>query len=167
MPRHLTDRLTSLSHLHPKLNVPVRAILVQAVFNLLFGLIYLGKKCQPSSFEHAKDSDSLEGPEVAFNAYISSCTLFLNLSYAAPVIILLIRGRKIIMDEPPEFSLGRIWGNVLNYTSAIYVVVTSVVSFLVHCSVTDFKQGVTRQTSDVLNHSSSASHLQSQLMPVR
>ncbi|CAG9945859.1 unnamed protein product [Clonostachys rosea f. rosea IK726] len=104
-----------LSHLHPKLNVPVRAILVQAVFNLLFGLIYLG-------------------PEVAFNAYISSCTLFLNLSYAAPVIILLTRGRKIIMDEPPEFSLGRIWGNVLNYTSAIYVVVTSVVSFFVHCS---------------------------------
>ncbi|CAH0036714.1 unnamed protein product [Clonostachys rhizophaga] len=96
-----------LSHLHPKLNVPVRAILVQAVFNLLFGLIYLG-------------------PEVAFNAYISSCTLFLNLSYAAPVIILLIRGRKIIMDEPPEFSLGRIWGNTLNYTSAVYVVVTSV-----------------------------------------
>lgn len=33
----------SLSHLHPKLNVPVRAIVVQAIFNLLFGLLYLGK----------------------------------------------------------------------------------------------------------------------------
>uniref|UniRef100_A0A8H7KC45 Choline transport protein n=1 Tax=Bionectria ochroleuca TaxID=29856 RepID=A0A8H7KC45_BIOOC len=83
----LTVAVALLSHLHPKLNVPVRAILVQAVFNLLFGLIYLG-------------------PEVAFNAYISSCTLFLNLSYAAPVIILLTRGRKIIMDEPPSFPLA-------------------------------------------------------------
>ncbi|KAH7161493.1 amino acid permease [Dactylonectria macrodidyma] len=96
-----------LSHLHPKLNVPVRAILVQAVFNLLFGLIYLG-------------------PEVAFNAYIASCTLFLNLSYAAPIIILLIRGRSIVLDNPPEFCLGKTLGYVMNYTAVIFVLVTSV-----------------------------------------
>ncbi|KAM0276642.1 hypothetical protein ACHAQH_006551 [Verticillium albo-atrum] len=96
-----------MSHLHPKLNVPVRAILVQAVFNLLFGLLYLG-------------------PEVAFNAYIASCTLFLNLSYAAPVLILLIRGRSFI-STPPEFSLGRgIFGYIVNYTAVIFVLVTSV-----------------------------------------
>lgn len=96
-----------LSHLHPKLNVPVRAILAQAVFNLLFGLIYLG-------------------PEVAFNAYIASCTLFLNLSYAAPIMILLIRGRDLVLDNPPEFCLGKVWGYVMNYTAVIFVIVTSV-----------------------------------------
>ncbi|RKL00683.1 hypothetical protein BFJ68_g12683 [Fusarium oxysporum] len=98
---------TTLSHLHPKLNVPVRAIVVQAVFNLLFGLLYLG-------------------PEVAFNAYIASCTLFLNLSYAAPVLILLIRGRQMVLSQPPEFSLGRVKGYIANYTAVIFVAVTSV-----------------------------------------
>ncbi|KAF5631622.1 HNM1-choline permease [Fusarium tjaetaba] len=96
-----------LSHLHPKLNVPVRAIIVQAIFNLLFGLLYLG-------------------PEVAFNAYIASCTLFLNLSYAAPVLILLIRGRQMVLSQPPEFSLGRVKGYIANYTAVIFVAVTSV-----------------------------------------
>jgi amino acid transporter len=99
----------SLSHLHPKLNVPVRAIVVQAIFNLCFGLLYLG-------------------PDVAFNAYIASCTLFLNLSYAAPVLILLIRGRKFIIENKPDFSLGQgIVGYVINYTSVIFVGVTSIV----------------------------------------
>jgi choline transport protein len=107
-----------LSHIHPKLNVPVRAILVQATFNLLFGLIYLG-------------------PEVAFNAYIASCTLFLNLSYAAPIVILLIRGRKTIFTKTPDFNLGQgIFGYVVNYTAVLFVLVTSIVSsyYLVTCA---------------------------------
>ncbi|WYZ36003.1 hypothetical protein EsH8_X_000650 [Colletotrichum jinshuiense] len=97
-----------LSHLHPTLNVPVRAIVVQAIFNLLFGLLYLG-------------------PDVAFNAYIASCTLFLNLSYALPVMILLVRGRKLVTDNPPVFTLGRgILGYVTNWVSVLFVLVTSV-----------------------------------------
>lgn len=97
-----------LSHLHPKLNVPVRAIVVQAIFNILFGLLYLG-------------------PEVAFNAYIASCTLFLNLSYAMPVMILLIRGRKLVTDNPPVFSLGGgFMGYLTNWTSVLFVIVTSI-----------------------------------------
>ncbi|KAF4781243.1 amino acid permease [Colletotrichum scovillei] len=97
-----------LSHLHPTLNVPVRAIIVQAIFNILFGLLYLG-------------------PEVAFNAYIASCTLFLNLSYAMPVMILLIRGRKLVTDNPPVFSLGGgFMGYLTNWTSVLFVIVTSI-----------------------------------------
>ncbi|KAK1491374.1 amino acid permease [Colletotrichum cuscutae] len=97
-----------LSRLHPKLNVPVRAIVVQAIFNILFGLLYLG-------------------PEVAFNAYIASCTLFLNLSYAMPVMILLIRGRKLVTDNPPVFSLGGgFMGYLTNWTSVLFVIVTSI-----------------------------------------
>lgn len=70
----------------------------------------------------------MQGPEVAFNAYIASCTLFLNLSYAAPVLILLVRGRSLVLDSPPEFSLGRIPGYITNYIAVIFVLVTSVVS---------------------------------------
>jgi choline transport protein len=89
-------------------NVPVNAILAVALFNVLFGLLYLG-------------------PAVAFNAYISSCTIFLNCSYVGPIIILLVRGRDTIMLKRPDFPLGRVNGYVLNYVAVIYVVVTSAV----------------------------------------
>ena len=101
----------SLSRINPSFNVPVNAILAVALFNILFGLLYLG-------------------PSVAFNAYISSCTIFLNCSYAGPILILLIRGRKTITEQRPDFPLGRVGGYVANGVSVVYVGVTSVVSLM-------------------------------------
>lgn len=98
-----------MSRIDRRFNVPVNAILAVALFNILFGLLYLG-------------------PSVAFNAYISSCTIFLNCSYAGPIIILLVRGRNAIMLERPDFPLGRVGGYILNYVSVIYVIVTSAVN---------------------------------------
>ena len=103
-----------MSQINRRFNVPVNAILAVAVFNVLFGLLYLG-------------------PAVAFNAYISSCTIFLNCSYAGPIVILLVRGRDTIMLERPDFPLGRIGGYILNYVSVIYIVVTSAVCDLLRC----------------------------------
>jgi choline transport protein len=100
-----------MSRIDHRFNVPVNAILAVALFNVLFGLLYLG-------------------PAVAFNAYISSCTIFLNCSYAGPNIILLVRGRETIVIKRPDFPLGRIGGYLLNYIAVIYVVVTSAVSGL-------------------------------------
>ncbi|KAI1100944.1 amino acid transporter [Jackrogersella minutella] len=99
------------AHIHPKLNVPIRTILFTFVFNLLFGLLYLG-------------------PSVAFSAYSASTTIFLNVSYAFPVIALLIRGRGVLTHYRAErqaahFNLGR-FGYALNIVAAIFVVVTSV-----------------------------------------
>lgn len=69
-----------------------------------------------------------QGPEVAFNAYIASCTLFLNLSYALPVMILLVRGRHVVAASPPEFYLGKgLFGYATNWISVLFVLVTSVV----------------------------------------
>jgi choline transport protein len=98
----------SLSLINPHFNVPINAILAVAVFNILFGLLYLG-------------------PSVAFNAYISSCTIFLNCSYAGPILILLIRGRETIAEQRPDFPLGRVGGYVANSVAVVYVGVTSVV----------------------------------------
>jgi hypothetical protein len=67
---------------------------------------------------------------VAFNAYISSCTIFLNCSYAGPILILLIRGRKTIAEQRPDFALGNIGGYVANGVAVVYVGVTSVVCLL-------------------------------------
>ncbi|KAM5349134.1 hypothetical protein ACJ41O_008957 [Fusarium nematophilum] len=97
------------SHIQPGLNVPVRAIILCFLFNVAFGLLYLG-------------------PTVAFGAYISSCTILLNVSYAFPVVALLIRGRGVLREHQTvntPFKLGR-WGYVVNYVASIFVIVTSV-----------------------------------------
>ncbi|RFU80534.1 choline transport [Trichoderma arundinaceum] len=98
------------AHIQAGLNVPVRTIMFCFVFNILFGLLYLG-------------------PVVAFSAYVASCTIFLNVSYAFPIIVLLIRGRKVLdFYQTPKtpFKLGRTFGLIINIVAAIYVVVTSV-----------------------------------------
>jgi hypothetical protein len=92
--------------------VPVRAILAAALFNMLFGLLYLG-------------------PTVAFNAYCASCTIFLNMSYAIPVAILLLRGRvEVTKSSPtggrPVFYLGHTTGYVMNVIAVLFVFVTSI-----------------------------------------
>ena len=108
---------TYFSHIHPKWEVPIRTIVLTWVFNAIFGLLYLG-------------------PTVAFNAFISSCTILLNLSYAIPVLTLLVRGRGILTqfqnfqgnDSPWKF--GRVRGLIINYIAVLYVFITSFVSFL-------------------------------------
>ncbi|KAI1085043.1 amino acid transporter [Whalleya microplaca] len=96
------------AHLSPRLNVPIRTIVFTYAFNALFGLLYLG-------------------PSVAFSAYAASSTIFLNVSYVFPVIVLLLRGRGVLKQYQSEntyFALG--WsGWVLNSVASIFVVVTS------------------------------------------
>lgn len=107
----MLNLVSRFSHISAKLDVPVNTILLTFVFNVLFGLLYLG-------------------PTVAFSAYSASCTIFLNVSYAFPVITLLIRGRQALKKHQTEetpFVLGPISGLCLNWTAAIFVVVTSVV----------------------------------------
>ncbi|KAI1344866.1 choline transport protein [Xylariaceae sp. FL0016] len=97
------------AHINPGLDVPVRTIIVTFVFNVLFGLLYLG-------------------PSVAFSAYVASCTIFLNVSYVWPVIVLLVRGRGVLTSaaaNQSDFALGK-GGHVVNWIAAIFVVVTSV-----------------------------------------
>ncbi|CAM1508165.1 Fc.00g050130.m01.CDS01 [Cosmosporella sp. VM-42] len=98
------------AHITPKLDVPVRTIMISFVFNVLFGLLILG-------------------PAVAFNAYVASCTIFLNVSYALPVISLIVRGRKVLADYQTAdmpYNLGGLRGSIINWIAAVYVVVTSV-----------------------------------------
>jgi choline transport protein len=67
------------------------------------------------------------GPTVAFNAHVARCTIILNVSYAMPMVILLIRGRKILLQMPAVPFKLRISGSALNGISVIFVGVTSVV----------------------------------------
>ena len=90
--------------------MPVEAILLCFVFNLCFGLLYLG-------------------PSVAFNAYVSSCTIFLNISVALPVLVLCIRGRSVLAayrTSSTPFQHGSILGSVINWVAVLFVAITSV-----------------------------------------
>lgn len=107
------------SHIHPRWEVPIRTIVLTWVFNAIFGLLYLG-------------------PTVAFNAFISSCTILLNMSYAIPVATLIIRGRDTLTrfqsaDTPWRF--GKVRGLIINYVAVLYVFITSIVSHTLrqHC----------------------------------
>ncbi|EXU97113.1 amino acid permease family protein [Metarhizium robertsii] len=98
------------SHIEPKLNVPVRTILFCYLFNVCFGLLYLG-------------------PAVAFSAYVASCTILLDISYAVPIAVLLVRGRRVLAAHRTArtpFQMGTLSGYVVNIVAVVYLVVTSV-----------------------------------------
>ncbi|PMB64507.1 Choline transport protein [Beauveria bassiana] len=97
------------AHITPHLNVPLRPILLCYIFNVCFGLLYVG-------------------PRVAFSAYVASLVILLNLSYAAPTIIVLIRGRQLLnaARSTKDFHLSQSLRIVVNYVSVLFLTVTSI-----------------------------------------
>ena len=101
------------SHIQHGLNVPVRTIVLCYGFNVCFGLLYLG-------------------PTVAFSAYVASVTIFLDISYAMPIVVLLIRGRDILNEhrgsQKAGLKMSKKLGLAVNGVAVVYLLVTSVVS---------------------------------------
>ncbi|RKK91712.1 hypothetical protein BFJ68_g16116 [Fusarium oxysporum] len=107
------------AHIEPKLDVPVRTITLCFIFNVLFGLLYLG-------------------PAVAFSAYIASCTIFLNVSYAGPVVALLVRGRGILKEYQTRKTPARMGlrtGAVVNVIASVFVIVITIFFYYVSAVV--------------------------------
>ncbi|KAJ6554339.1 amino acid transporter [Mycena capillaripes] len=78
--------------------IPLNAILLSTVIQLLLGLIYLGSSA-------------------AFNAFVGVAVMCLGSSYAMPVAISLSNGRKDMLDSP--FRLGRV-GTPLNAIAIVW-----------------------------------------------
>ncbi|KAJ7258104.1 amino acid/polyamine transporter I [Mycena haematopus] len=78
--------------------IPLNAILLSTVIQLLLGLIYLGSSA-------------------AFNAFVGVAVMCLGSSYAMPVAISLANGRKDMADSP--FGLGRA-GTCLNVAAVVW-----------------------------------------------
>ncbi|KAH7390440.1 choline transport protein [Cadophora sp. MPI-SDFR-AT-0126] len=95
------------SRIDPKFKVPSRTIIVCCIFNLCFGLLYLG-------------------PAVAFNAYVYCTTLFLNISYGAPILMLVVGGRKAVSEQVVDFKIGHL-GPLLNMISVIFIAIASII----------------------------------------
>ncbi|EXJ57389.1 hypothetical protein A1O7_07736 [Cladophialophora yegresii CBS 114405] len=102
---------------HPTLQVPVNASLLTMVFCILYGLIYIGST-------------------TAFNSFISLSILGLNITYAIPQAIVLVRGRANVLPARP-FNLGPLLGPFCNLFSVVWTLFYTVLfSFPVFLPVT-------------------------------
>lgn len=96
------------AHVHPTLQVPVRAIVISTVLEMLLGLIYLGNS-------------------TAFNAILSMSVLGMYASYLLPIIYMLLYGRKFLRkNQYGSFRLGDRLGWVVNIVAVAWLVIAIV-----------------------------------------
>lgn len=91
----------------PTWKVPARAIVLQGVIVALVGVLYLFAN-------------------TVLEAIISTATIALTVSYALPIVTLMIAGRDKL--PPGGFRLGSL-GPLINWTSVIYCAITTVFFF--------------------------------------
>ncbi|KAF4925178.1 Choline transport protein [Colletotrichum viniferum] len=98
------------SHVHKDLQIPVRAIAVVTIMQLLLGFLYLGNT-------------------TAFNAVLSMAIIGIYLSYSIPIAYMLLVGRnRLTRKEYGPFRLGGFLGPVLNVVSLVWMTVVIIFS---------------------------------------
>lgn len=90
---------------HPRLGQPLNSLLLTTVLTIIFGCIFLGSSS-------------------AFNAIISASVVALGVSYAIPIAINVLRGRKML--PPRAFVLPSAFAWFANLLGIAYVIVTTV-----------------------------------------
>lgn len=98
------------SRVSKRLEIPVRAVLVITILQMLLGFIYLGNT-------------------TAFNAILAMAIIGVYLSYLLPIVYMLLYGRpKMQRSDFGPFYLGRGLGVVLNLISILWLMVVIVFS---------------------------------------
>jgi choline transport protein len=98
------------SHVHPRLKVPVRMIVLVSVLQALLGFIYLGNT-------------------TAFNAVLSMAIIGMYLSYLLPIVYMALFGRsKLSKAEYGPFRLGKTAGLLTNLVAAVWLIFAMVFS---------------------------------------
>lgn len=97
----------TFSKVNKQLQVPVNATLFAGVFCTLYGLIYIGST-------------------TAFNSFIATAILFLNVTYAIPQAVVLLRGRATTLPSR-HLDLGPVIGLVCNVFSVLWVALFTVI----------------------------------------
>jgi amino acid transporter len=92
------------SKVHEAYGIPVMGLVLSSTVICLMGLIYFGSAA-------------------AFNAFTGATSICLSACFGAPVLISLLRGRKLVQHSP--YSLGR-WGFWINLTSVVWILVAFV-----------------------------------------
>ncbi|KAK0389058.1 hypothetical protein NLU13_2634 [Sarocladium strictum] len=98
------------SHVNPKLQVPVRAVIVSSLLQVVLGLLYLGNV-------------------TAFNAVLSLAIVGSYLAYFMPIWFMALYGRpKLQREEYGWFALSKTTGYVVNIVSMFWIVLVVVFS---------------------------------------
>ncbi|RGP72014.1 hypothetical protein FLONG3_6913 [Fusarium longipes] len=97
-----------LSKVNKQLEVPVYAIVVTTVLQMLLGFIYLGNT-------------------TAFNAFLAMAIIGMYASYALPIIVMLFARKRLSTNSFGPFKLGPA-GPILNIVSLIWIAVVIVFS---------------------------------------
>ncbi|KAH7021494.1 amino acid permease [Microdochium trichocladiopsis] len=99
------------SHVQPKVQVPVRAVVVVSVLQLLLGLLYLGNV-------------------TAFNAVLSLSIICSYLSHIMPIYYMVVRGRPTMeRSRYGAFVLSKFMGNAINIVAIMWIILVVVFSF--------------------------------------
>ena len=85
---------------HPKLDVPLGGIILSTVVDCLLGLIYFGSTA-------------------AFNSFTGVATICLSTSYGIPILVSVVRGRKLVRHS--SYSLGK-FGFAINVLTLCWIV---------------------------------------------
>jgi choline transport protein len=87
------------AQVHPKLELPLNALILTVVLDVIFGCIFLGSNS-------------------AFNAILSASVVALGVSYAIPIVINCLRGRKMLGARPFSLPEPIAWAaNLVCHTS--------------------------------------------------
>ena len=98
------------SHVDPKLEVPIRMVVLVAILQALLGFIYLGNT-------------------TAFNAILSMAIIGMYLSYILPIAYMLFCGRKnLAPSQYGPFRLGKIGGVVANVIACLWLIFAMIFS---------------------------------------
>jgi len=98
---------SKLGHIHSKLEVPVWALLVNALVVCLLGFIYLGSA-------------------LTFNAFIGTSLILQQVSFAIPALLLMIQRRSSTFLKPDRFVKLGVFGWFANGITVAYGCLTLV-----------------------------------------
>ncbi|MCJ1261050.1 hypothetical protein MMC22_000914 [Lobaria immixta] len=93
------------AHISERHGFPLRTTLLSLGFCSAYGLLYLFNT-------------------TAFNSIITSVVVYLNITYAVPQILILLRGRANVLPRSRPFDLGRL-GHACNLLSPLLVIIMS------------------------------------------
>ncbi|PYH37220.1 amino acid permease [Aspergillus neoniger CBS 115656] len=93
------------ARVHPRLGLPLNALMLTAFVVIIFGCIYLGSSS-------------------AFNAIVSASVVALDLSYAMPIAVNCLRGRRTLPDR--KWKVPNAIGWVIDTISLSYIALTTV-----------------------------------------
>ncbi|CAG7971598.1 unnamed protein product [Penicillium olsonii] len=93
------------SRVHPKLNVPLNSLYLNLALVTIFGCIFLGSSS-------------------AFNAIVSASVVLLDISYAMPIAVNCLRGRRMLPER--SFTLASWFGWTINMISVAYISLTTI-----------------------------------------